>query len=61
MELGKADSIAFNKAISKQRDGTIGYLTHNVVTRTSYYIPAVILAFIPFMWGNMYFDSIQST
>lgn len=47
-ELGHADDIVFGQRNSKQNNGSIGLLTDNALTRTSYYIPAVIMALIPF-------------
>lgn len=47
-ELGEADDIVFNRSNSKQQNGSVGILTHDVLTRTSFYEPAVILALIPF-------------
>ncbi len=47
-ELGHADDIVFGRDNSKQANGSIGLLTNDVITRTDYYIPAVIMAFIPF-------------
>ena len=53
-ELGKADDIVFNQTNSKQKEGSVGLLTDNAITRTSYYIPAVILALIPFKKQDLY-------
>lgn len=47
-ELGHADDIVFGRNNSKQATGSIGLLTDNALTRTTYYIPAVIMALIPF-------------
>lgn len=48
MELGEADDIAFGQPNTKQQNGSIGLLTDNAMTRTSYYVDAVIMALIPF-------------
>jgi len=48
-ELGEADDIIFGKSNSKQGTGSVGILTKDVVTRTSYYSEAVCLALIPFI------------
>ncbi|OGD08297.1 inositol monophosphatase [Candidatus Amesbacteria bacterium RIFOXYB1_FULL_44_23] len=53
-ELGEADDIVFNKVNSKQANGTVGNLTNDVITRTTYYEPAVILALIPFNNPELY-------
>jgi len=53
-ELGEADDIVFGQTNSKQINGTIGNLTGNVITRTSYYESAVILALIPFKNPQLY-------
>lgn len=47
-ELGEADDIVFGLENSKQNNGSVGILTGNVLTRTTYYEPAVVLALIPF-------------
>ncbi|MFC2136332.1 inosine/xanthosine triphosphatase [Bacteroidota bacterium] len=47
-ELGDADDIVFGHTNSKQKNGAIGILTGDIITRTSYYKEAVILALIPF-------------
>lgn len=48
-ELGDADDIVFGKTNSKQANGAVGLLTHDIITRTSFYESAVILALIPFL------------
>ncbi|PKS08459.1 hypothetical protein jhhlp_004842 [Lomentospora prolificans] len=48
MELGHADDIVFGRSNSKQKTGSVGLLTDDVIDRTGYYIQAVILALIPF-------------
>lgn len=48
MELGHADEITFGIENSKQKMGSSGLLTDNVIDRERFYIPAVILALIPF-------------
>jgi inosine/xanthosine triphosphatase len=46
-ELGEADDIVFGKTNSKQGSGSVGILTNDVTTRSSYYSEAIILALIP--------------
>jgi len=53
-ELGEADDIVFGKVNSKQANGTVGNLTNDVLTRITYYEPAVILALIPFKNPELY-------
>lgn len=48
MELGHADEVTFGIQNSKQKMGSSGLLTDNVMDRERFYIPAVILALIPF-------------
>jgi inosine/xanthosine triphosphatase len=48
-ELGEADDIVFNRQNSKQENGAVGLLTHDVIDRKKYYTHAVILALIPFL------------
>ncbi len=53
-ELGEADDIVFGKNNSKQQNGAIGILTEDLITRTALYIPAVIIALIPFKNTHLY-------
>jgi inosine/xanthosine triphosphatase len=48
IELGHADEQVFGQINSKQRSGSVGLLTDDVVDRTGLYMQAVILALIPF-------------
>lgn len=54
MELGHADDIVFKKQNSKQQNGAVGLLTRDVITRKSLYLPAVQMAFIPFLNPELY-------
>lgn len=53
-ELGEADDIVFGRINSKQGNGAVGILTHNVLTRATFYEPAVVLALIPFKNLELY-------
>jgi len=53
-ELGKADDIVFGHINSKQKNGAVGILTGNIITRTNYYTEAIILALIPFKNPKIY-------
>ena len=53
-ELGDADDMVFEKQNSKQQNGAVGLLTNNIITRKSLYLPAVQLAFIPFLNPKLY-------
>jgi len=53
-ELGHADDIVFGSTNSKQNNGSVGILTHDIITRSSYYEQSVILALIPFMNAELY-------
>lgn len=53
-ELGEADDIVFGLKNSKQANGAVGILTGNVLTRTTFYENAVILALIPFKNHDLY-------
>ncbi|GAB1316995.1 hypothetical protein MFIFM68171_07205 [Madurella fahalii] len=48
LELGEADDVVFGGNNSKQKNGSVGLLTGDVIDRTAYYVQAVILALIPF-------------
>jgi inosine/xanthosine triphosphatase len=54
VELGTADDQVFGEENSKQNSGAVGLLTGDVVTRTTLYEQAVILAFIPFKNPDLY-------
>ena len=48
MELGHADDLVHGRTNSKQKSGSVGILTDDVVDRQGFYSQAVILALIPF-------------
>jgi inosine/xanthosine triphosphatase len=54
MEMGKADDIVFKRENSKQKNGTIGLLTNDNLTRTSFVSDAVIASLIPFVNPDLY-------
>ena len=51
------DDIVFRRDNSKQSNGSVGLLTNDAITRTTYYIPAVILALIPFINDTLTFSN----
>ncbi len=53
-ELGDADDQVFGQTNSKQSQGAVGLLTHNIIDRQSYYEHALILALIPFLHTDLY-------
>lgn len=53
-ELGEAADIVFKENNIKQKNGIVGVLTNNLITRKTYYEPAVILALIPFIKEGLY-------
>ena len=54
IELGHADDMVFKRKNSKQGNGAVGILTHNIIDRIEYYRHAVILALIPFVNPKLY-------
>lgn len=48
VELGDADDRVFGRSNSKQGNGAVGLLTADAVDRVALYVPAVVLALIPF-------------
>ncbi len=54
IELGVADDMIFKRSNSKQSNGAVGILTKDLIDRTAYYEPAVILALIPFINSDLY-------
>lgn len=53
-ELGIADDIVFEQTNSKQKQGAVGALTKDRISRIEYYKPAVIFALIPFLNPTLY-------
>ena len=54
LELGDADDRVFGTTNNKQSGGTVSHLTNGVINRSEYYTHAVTLAFIPFLWPELY-------
>ena len=54
MELGDADDYVFGRSNGKQKDGTVGMLSNDKVSRMVYYDHALRLALIPFIWPELY-------
>jgi inosine/xanthosine triphosphatase len=54
LELGDADDKVFGSTNNKQSGGTVGHLTNGVIGRGDYYKHAVVFAFIPFLWPDLY-------
>ena len=54
MELGEADDVVFQRSNSKQASGAVGLLTGDLITRTTLYAHAVVLALIPFRNVELY-------
>jgi inosine/xanthosine triphosphatase len=53
-ELGEADDIVFGHTNSKQKNGAIGLLTHDVIDRTGLYEAGVVVALIPFQNPDLF-------
>ena len=53
-ELGEADDIVFGGENTKQKNGSVGILTKDIIDRTDYYYVAIVLALIPFRNSNLY-------
>ena len=54
VELGDADDRVFGSTNNKQSGGTVGHLTNGIINRSDYYTHAVIFAFVPFLWPELY-------
>ena len=54
IELGEADDQVFGTQGSKQHNGAVGLLTHDVLTRDGFYAQAVQLALIPLINPHLY-------
>ncbi len=53
-ELGEADDIVFGHTNSKQKNGAIGLLTHDVIDRAGLYEAGVVVALIPFQNPDLF-------
>lgn len=54
LELGAANDLVFKMSNSKQKNGAVGILTHDRITRTELYRQAVVLALVPFVNPGLY-------
>jgi inosine/xanthosine triphosphatase len=54
MTLGDADDQVFNRKNSKQQNGSIGIVTHDVLTRTSVYRDGAVMSLVPFVNPHLY-------
>ena len=54
VELGVADDQVFGTQNSKHHQGAVGLLTNNIITRETLYSPALVMALIPFLQGELY-------
>lgn len=54
IELGAADDLVFGRTHSGHGNGIVGLLTGDVISRTSYYVDAAVLALIPFKNPELY-------
>ncbi|MCR9066363.1 MAG: inosine/xanthosine triphosphatase [Cytophagales bacterium] len=54
MELGHADEQVFGIQNSKQKMGSSGLLTDNLIDRAELYLPAVIFALVPFKKPDLF-------
>ncbi len=53
-ELGAVGDILFGTSNGKQKNGFVGALTNNLITRVTLYEHALLLALIPFMQPHLY-------
>ena len=54
LELGDATDRVFQASNSKQKGGSVGMLTNDIISRQLYYEHAVTLSLIPFMNRELY-------
>lgn len=54
VELGDADDQVFLRKKSGHGSGTVGHLTHGIISRRAYYEHTVTMALIPFIWPDLY-------
>lgn len=56
-ELGDADDKIFGHTNSKQKNGSIGILTEDRLTRATLYTPGIVIALIPFLNPSLTFSA----
>lgn len=54
MEMTAAFDYFFDTTDFNSSGGSIGHLTGGTISRATYYEQAVIMAFVPFLWGDLY-------
>ncbi|MEM8993676.1 MAG: inosine/xanthosine triphosphatase [Acidobacteriota bacterium] len=54
VELGEADDRVFRRRGSKRQGGAVGLLTEGRLSRADLYVPAVLLAAVPFLQPRLY-------
>lgn len=54
VELGEADDRVFRRRGSKRRGGAVGLLTDGRLSRADLYVPAVVLAAVPFLQTRLF-------
>ncbi|MEO1085974.1 MAG: inosine/xanthosine triphosphatase [Acidobacteriota bacterium] len=54
VELGEADDRVFRRHGSKRQGGAVGLLTEGRLSRADLYVPAVLLAAVPFLRPRLY-------
>ncbi|TVR21538.1 MAG: non-canonical purine NTP phosphatase [Anaerolineaceae bacterium] len=57
LELGDADDVVFGGQNSKQKNGSVGILTGDRLTRMTFYTPAILLALVPFLNPSLHFGT----
>jgi inosine/xanthosine triphosphatase len=53
-ELGKATDMVFSSHNAKQKGGAVSFLTNKVLSRKTFYKPAIVMALIPFINKDLY-------
>lgn len=56
VELGHATDMVFSETNSGHKEGTIGILTNEAITRKDFYREAMIFALVPFARPELYFN-----
>ncbi|MEM6795517.1 MAG: inosine/xanthosine triphosphatase [Acidobacteriota bacterium] len=56
LELGEADDRVFARRGSKRQGGAVGLLTEGRLSRADLYVPAVLMAAVPFLQPALYFQ-----
>nr|QNO56969.1 inosine/xanthosine triphosphatase [Methanosarcinales archaeon ANME-1 ERB7] len=60
VELGDVMDSLIGERNTKERQGAVGHFTNGVMDRKAYYVAGLVVALIPFLNPDLYFESIKN-